>query len=377
MKRHLGRELALLTLPVLVVAAAAWWKASGASSPLNNGPLRLYSTGFKAVEPSPLEVSKGLVFKAKADLQVVGDPHFPIWNQVKVGPIWGTIETHLEYRTGQKWIKAPWNSGTSSQWLGGPPNDMSVALKLNGIPTAAQEVRLRGSLQYTQPYSGPIPDDWKKPKNFVSLGTDWGLELPPYTYNISIKKPGQPMPAPVVSKVPLVELKDTACFSEDDFDYNDKPERQPRFFLHLHHLSNPNWHQKPNVAIHNVHIYDREGQEIQLYYMWSRLSNGRPRPAIEDLYRGSGYAGIYDQQPFSSQMAGGDAAVPVFSERLATARPWKSYKQPFTIEAQVSDGFCWPRKVRAKFHWNPKAVDQWNQFGAPRPPTPQPQRTMP
>ncbi|RYG70618.1 hypothetical protein EON80_07425 [bacterium] len=130
MKRHLGRELALLTLPVLVVAAVAWWKASGGSSPLNNGPLRLYSTGFKAVEPSPLEVSKGLVFKAKADLQVVGDPHFPIWNHVKVGPIWGTIETHLEYRTGQKWIKARLNTETWPQWSGEPPGDMSVAGKL-------------------------------------------------------------------------------------------------------------------------------------------------------------------------------------------------------------------------------------------------------
>jgi hypothetical protein len=365
-KRRLGRELALLTLPVLVIAGIACWKASGGSLPINHGPLRLSSSGFEPIQPSPLEVSKGLVFKAKANMEVLGDPRFPLWSDVKVGPVWGEIGTHLEYRTGQNWIETQWKPGNGPQWLGGPPGEMSVAAKLSQIPASAQEVRLRGSLKYRQPYSGPVPDDWKKPKNFVKLASDWGLVLPPYNFTISIKKPGQPMPSPIVSKIPQVELRDTACFSENYLDINGKGERQPRFFFHLHHLSNPSWNQNPQVSIDNVHIFDGNGREIQLYNLYS-LVGGKPKLVSENDNGGGGDSRTYN---FNPGMASDDVVHIVIAPWHVPARPWKSYKQPFIVEAEVSDGFCWPKKVRAKFHWNPKQIDQRDQFGAPVPITP-------
>jgi hypothetical protein len=133
------------------------------------------------------------------------------------------------------------------------------------------------------------------------------------------------------------------------------------FILRLRHDKVPVWKAgdwKPTAwRMDNVHIFDAQNVELKnftLHGSWVKEES----PS-------------YPFVPTFSLQPNGEIVVSLFGGLtgpvLMPEGGWASYQQPLRVEADISDGTCWPFKMRAHIEREEITEGELGRFGLPRP----------
>ncbi len=353
-KKLRPRELIWMTLPVVLLGGAAWWFDSGGQmsglrlgNPLDPGPLRIEYTPFQPVTLSPYEVSQGYDWAAKTQISQRGT-----WAVIKNWTPTGSDlhsarQTRLIFRRKGIWKAVP--RGVNERSVAdsmrfsedAQTTEVELKVRLDKVPRDAEEVRLRGWFERIEFYSGAMPKGFRAPKNLLITGTNRVLTLESQPFDLQIRGSNEVFPQPMVSHTPQIELLSTRWFYET---------QRHSFVAHLRHLENGNWQSNPVSYLSDVHIFDAKGHSVELYQNGGKGGRYIPQGA-----------GTYNQHIFSSQMPFNEIMVPLWDSECEPRQGWFNTAFPLTLEAQFSDGKCWPLKVRTQIETGGKMKD----FGAP------------
>ena len=328
MKRKLGREIALISLPIILTGGAAWLVAGGGRALLparfDNGPARLEFSPFEPVELTPLEIYDGYDWAVQSATKVRGKwPILPgLQNKGGSAP---TAVMRLNYRIGETWKQAPrvdsQKMSVTNQIIGGPK--LVLRVNLETVPPNADEVRLRGYFGAEEFYKGTPPTGWKPPPNLKSYGLNHLLQLQSQPFDLTIKAPNQPMPAPHATRVPDLEFVAAGWYYRPNI--NDLYIRVRATENREHALK---W---GNLNVISFSMRDGAGKKISFvegngdkieFHTWRYLdrANYPNLPSDEAIY----------------EIVYGDPA-----------QGWANVQQPITLDALVTDGVSWPLRVRA------------------------------
>ncbi|RYG69212.1 hypothetical protein EON80_10210 [bacterium] len=365
MKTNFSRELALLSLPVLLLGGFAWWKSRGADLPFekfwpasDEKPLRLEFSPFQTASVTPFEVSRGYVWKTRTTVYDTGKvPTVNSWRRKFAVNLGNTYDIRIVYRRGQVWKQV--------EALPGRVQPVSVLFKDGGVdllanlttvPGDADAVHLRGRFAWSVVYGGQVIPGTALPPGTRKVGADYEVPVESEPFDIPIVDETELMPRPNVSRQPNIEMRGQRFNSMNRSDSKGNPHHQTTFFLHLHHLELGNWSPDSLLYIFNPQVFDANNREIPLYWDF-----GQGRKLSAGLQGGSG---IFNQQQFSAAKPSSDLIVSALNLEIAPKKPWSSYKQPLRFELEVSDGNAWPTKIRAIYNLN-EAPGALKDFGAP------------
>lgn len=351
MRKFNVREVALLSSPIVLLAAVAFWtsRKSSLPNPFDSGPLRVEITGIDKVDLSPLDVARGAewgvalstVMKGRA--QVTSD-----WKEViqEYRP-----QFRLVYRRGSTWSQVKDLRGPSTS--AGPTCTFKMSLK--DVPQDAEEVRFRGELSIRQYYVGPVTPG-RKPKGDLKLiapikglGANGYVNIATKPFDILVSSTEHPYSPPTVSRQAPLKLMEAGWFAQ-----RSQGGGADKFLLHLRHMTNPKWAQQPTYIVEKLHFFDARGQELILYH-----SNGKGT-----RWFGSAY-GTYPQDSFSPEKLDSDFVLPAMTHDLAPRSGWGAQKQPLRMKLEVSDGTCWPTQVDVNLRPRLDTAANRTQFGAP------------
>ena len=205
MNRKLGRELALISLPLVIIGGAAWLLPRGGlhksvSAP-DNGPARLEFAAFKPIEVSPMEVYQGVNWKVGTSVAMKGKLQVPaLWKPYSIAQ--GLSEDcRIVYRISKQWKEAPALPGNLDPIAPGfGLGERTLSLHLETVPSNAQEVRLRGKFTEDHIFRGALPPGWKPPANYKKYGKSHDFRIESKPFDLLVKAPGQPMPRPTASR---------------------------------------------------------------------------------------------------------------------------------------------------------------------------------
>lgn len=346
MKRRFGREIALLTLPVLIFGGLALWKTRGGSmaqlqgapSDIYSGKPRLEIGEIKPLEMTPWDVAQGFVWGIDAQTWQGGQS--PVAPGVRrAASESGSGRMDVVYRRGSRWIKAKSPDGWSSARRGADKDtefgdfsvkrDSQIKVRLNGVPRDAEEVRLRGRFTYRNFYQGggcrgvaPGPG-WTIHKTGVCY-----LVTQSKPFDIPIVKAKGAWPNPNVSRETALEFVDAKFLVYSQLE---------DFILQVRRKDGSAWTNQMYVTAQNVRLLDADKKPLELFD-----TRNKTKTEINGF-------GSYGQEQFSPQREKSDLFVPVVS--MGSVEPlsgWSSVKFPLTLRAEVSDGTCWPLKIDTK-----------------------------
>ena len=334
MRRKLGREIALISLPLLIIGAAAWLLAGNGRALLparfDNGPARLGFSAFERVELEPFDVYQKFDWGTKATVSEIGKFDVPAsWKGVGGTGI-RIPNLRLVYRVGQKWRaitppkKTRWYMTTRN--LDGV---LSIKVDLQGVPFEAEEVRLRGAFQSGVIFRGTLPAGWNSPPNIKNYGPRHEYEILSPDFDILVKSPGQPLPSPRVAPVPDLEFVAAGWYYK------------PSIYYLLVRLRTRDGQKRKwnNLQVLSYSLRDSAGREIVFVN-----KKGTPQRESDWVYI---YRNNYPELPE-------DEAI--FDLIFGNSEPrggWENVKGPMTLEALVSDGKSWPLRVRATLQQQP------------------------
>lgn len=328
MKPKLMREFALISLPLILIGGAAWLFAGQGRSLLparfDNGPARLEFSPFEEVELKPLEIYDGYDWATQSEVNVRGK-----WGDLPglkaVGGSSPTAQMRLIYRVGKSWKQAPRvdsnKISVTNQIIGG--RQLGFRVNLETIPPNAEEVRLRGHFEAENYYKGTLPAGWKPPKNLRSFGLNHLLTLQSKPFDLIIKTPNQPLPAPHASRAPELEFVAAGWYYRPNV--ND-------LYVRLRATENRGSSQEwKDLTAISLSMRDAKGKEITFVDSygakltisgWKYLdrANYPTLPSNEAVY----------------EIAYGEPS-----------QGWPAVEQPITVDAQLSDGTAWPSHIRA------------------------------
>jgi hypothetical protein len=214
----MGREIALLMVPVLIIGGVALWQtraprdlATGVTvkNPFDAGPARVEFVPFKKVELKPKDVYRGFDWAAQTTVKTRGK-----WDAPK-GLVYdgvinegNTRQLRLVYRWGSSWksITAAQNSKNFFPLLDGDTQEVTLRVNLEAVPRDADEVRLRGYFEYLLAYRGTLPLGWKAPKGMRTRGLSHDLPIASKPFDLEIKSVGESMPVPKISRESKIEV---------------------------------------------------------------------------------------------------------------------------------------------------------------------------
>lgn len=327
MKRKLGRELALLSLPLIFIIGAAWLLAGSGRSLLparfDNGPARLEFDAFEPVEVKPFDVYKELDWGAVTKVQERGEFNVPpTWKR------WGTDllsfpDVRLVYRVGEQWQRVPHPKNV--RWYSTNQNldtdKLTFKVDLKGVPDVADEVRLRGKFRGGASFRGSIPTGWKSPPNVKHAGLNHFFDTESRPFDISIKSPDQPLTAPRAAHVPDLEFVAAGWYYEPSIYY---------FLVRLRRLDTTvPW---TNLQVLSYELRDANGKEVILVD-----KSGKKQQEDNFLY-------IYPNN--YPDLRKDEALFEFVGHKGEPAKGWSSVKQPLALDALVTDGTSWPLRIR-------------------------------
>lgn len=355
--KRLGREIALLTLPVLIFCGMALWKTRGGSmaqiqgapSDIYSGKPRLEIGEIKPLEMTPWDVAQGFVWGIDAKVWQGGQSPVAPGVVGTGGSSWG--ETNVFYKRGARWIEAKSSDDLSlTRQINGQTKffgdfvsrlDKEIKVRLNGVPHNAEEVRLRGYFNQTNEYPSAGCSG-------VSNGPNWKIYLPrgcgftmhSQPFDIPIVSKKEAWPKPNVSQETPLEFVDAKWIIDSNIE---------DFVLQIRHKDGSAWNIK-SVVGQNIQIFDGDKKPIELID-----SRNGTKTRIYNF-------GSYAQDHFSPQRAPSDLFIPVvWVEDIAPKVGWSNVKFPLTLRAEISDGTCWPLKIDTKVE---RVQMQTKDFGA-------------
>lgn len=342
MKRF-SREIALLTLPVVLLGGIAWWKTRGGSmAQLRGAPSDIYSGAprleigeIKPLEMTQWDVAQGFVWGIDAAVWQGGES--PVAPGVKASGGSSWVESSVFYRRGAHWSKAEAPDKLtivrhiSGQWTPfgefASRRDQQVKVRLNGVPRDAEEVRLRGTFFDQQMYRGPgcrgvSGEGWKT----YGAGA-CTFKMKTKSFYVPIVKTKGAWPNPQVSRETNLEFVDAKWIVDGNLG---------EFILLVRRKDGTEWKNK-SLASQNVQIFDDDNRPIELF-------DSRNKGKFTVLSMGS-----YAQERFNSQRDKSELYAPVvWVDSVAPKQGWDSVKFPLTLRAQVSDGTNWPLQIDTK-----------------------------
>ena len=203
MRRKLGREIALISLPLLIIGAAAWLLAGNGRALLparfDNSPARLEFSAFESLEVAPMNVYQGYAWTGQIHFWKRGKFDVPASWTLFTSGFRKTGNYRLVYRQDTKWKEV---EATSSEIVDAfsDGNSQTFSVNLKTVPANADEVHLRGKFEWVEMYSGVLPTGWNAPPNFARHGLRNIFTLPAQPFDVTIVAPGQPRPRPVASR---------------------------------------------------------------------------------------------------------------------------------------------------------------------------------
>ncbi len=348
MKPKFAREIALLTLPILIIGGVAFLRLINGrialpsfltSNPFDPGPMRVEFSPLRKVQLEPIQVAQGIDWAASSNVQIRGRWNTPTgWKKAITGisgkPNW------LVYRRGEKWKTIP-NSKNGESAISANLDlngNYEIDVRLDNVPKDADEIRLRGRFIREQWYTGKIPSGWKPPKNLLVAGPNRILTLVSPPFDVQIKGPNQPLSVPVISHKPDLELVRAVWLNNL---------KGQQFFVIVRHIS-PN---RDNTKIKHLRILscvvkDGNGKPLPLFY---------PRSKWPVQSQNINLSFGFNEIP---KLLEDQSATNLWSDKLSPRGGWKKVKQPISIEAKISTGSeAWPLTARATIRQQEGDVD--------------------
>ena len=329
MKRKLGRELGLISLPLIFIGAAAWIFAGGGRALLpakfDNGPARLEFSKFEAVELTPFDVYQKFDWGAKTTVSEFGKFGAPAnWKRMSTNLLFFD-EVRLVYREGAQWKRVPEEKNfklySTVQDL--DTNLLTFKVNLKRVPATAQEIRFRGNFRSGAGFRGPIAPGWKSSLKVKHAGLNHDFDLKSKSFDVLVKGPNDALPNPQVAPIPDLEFVAAG------------------------------WYYKPSVYSLLVRLRTRDGQKLK----WNKLRvlshSLRDKAGQEIVFvnekgtpqRESDWVNIYRHN--YPDLPENEA---IFGLDFGNSKPrggWENVKGPMTLDALVSDRKWWPLRVRA------------------------------
>jgi hypothetical protein len=361
MKRLPPREFAFLLLPITVMAAFAVWRSQGGNlampNPFDPGPARLENTPFKKVELTPLDRFHRYSWKGSTVVSERGRLKLPAdWKEANRYR-GGIIRVHLEYRTGNSWntVPAPKPSRLLVDFPTGiPDGEIPVLLNLSTVPPGAEAVRFRGQFVRVRTYRGTLPSGWELPEETQSQGTIHNIPIFSEPFDVELKAPGQP--TPMATPKSLLAVKEAKWFSITGV----KPERRV-FLVRLQETQNKLWDILA-VRIENTKIFDADGRELKMVHF-----SGNPAPrdslvnwneiAILNPDKARAIEVFINPEKWTTSHM-----LPIVSEDFSPQGGWAKVKQPVRLEADISDGTCWPVHMKLSLKQEKATVEELKRF---------------
>jgi hypothetical protein len=361
MKRLPPREIAFLLLPITFIAGFAVWRSQGGKlampNPFDPGPARLVNTPFKKVELTPLDRFHRYAWKGSTMLSENGRLKLPADLKEANSYRGGIVRVHLEYRTGNSWNTVP--TPKPSQPLvdfppGIPDGEIPVLLNLSTVPPDAEGVRFRGRFVRVRTYRGTLPSGWELPEETQSQGTIHNIPIFSEPFDVELKAPGQPKP--MATPQSLLAVKEAKWFSITDV----KPERQV-FLVRLQQIHNEPW-DIVAISIENTRVFDADGRELKMMHL-----SGSPAPSdflmnwneiviLHPDKAGAIEVSLNPEKWTSSHM------LPLISEYFRPQGGWAKVKQPVRLEADISDGTCWPVHMKLFLKQEKASAEELKRF---------------
>lgn len=344
MKRRFGREIALLTLPVVIFGGIALWKTRGGSmaqlqgapSDIYSGPPRVEFGEIKSLILTPRDVAQGFVWGV--DTQIWQGGQNPVAADVKRPQMtYGRSRADVFYKRGARWIKAEGLDGRSLTRHGeleeaqfgdfAIRRRIQIKVRLDGVPRDAEEIRLRGTFIYENDYQlgcrgASGGSGWKFYPSGVCI-----LTTQSKPFDIPIVKPKQAWPKPNVSRETVFQFVDAKYIVDPTIDY---------LVLQIRRKDGSDWKQR-SIVRENIQLLDNHQQPIELFDM------GGGAKAQINAY------GDYNQERFSPKRAKSDWFIMIAPvDSIEPKNGWDKVKFPLTLRAEISDGTCWPLKIDTK-----------------------------
>lgn len=202
MKSKFAREIALLTLPVLLIGVVAMWHGkikswSGFGAPwgLYEGKPRLEITEWEKAEPTALDFGRGISSRWKVTTWHGGacpaDGKTPQYGGMRMPE-----NLYFAWTRAGKWHKTPFKYQESeldvlNLWRRHKPisNEVQLGLPMDLVPKDAEEVRLRGRL-----------DGWM-------MCQSGSVAVPGAPLDVPLKAPGEIWPQYAGSRVPILKFQ--------------------------------------------------------------------------------------------------------------------------------------------------------------------------
>lgn len=200
------REVGFLLLPVVALGVFGWAKNQGligTGALFNEEPIRIEVLPIEAVGSTLFPNSQGYDWTGSVPFRVRGNIALPRhWKLNHASPVSGKHEQRLEYRSGKVWKTVVTLSSsdpvgeagvTTGLWDLAP---LKIGVKLNRVPSDAEEVRLRGVFMATRTYiTGSVSGGEVKDPNIQYFsGGIANVVLKSAPYEILIKGPNEPLP---------------------------------------------------------------------------------------------------------------------------------------------------------------------------------------
>jgi hypothetical protein len=344
MKHPLGRELALLSLPVLLLGGVA---LSGRqfSNPFDPGPIRIEYLSLDKVELNPYYVWRGYDWGARINLRVRGNTGLPTSLEVDENyPSVATLSNRqLEYLQNGVWKQSSdrvairqEDMTSSNNWKIAP---VTIRVRLKSVPADADEVRMRGTYTMWRTFKGTIPPGWRPPQNLLASGAGYTFQIASQPFEATIKGPNDPMPSPQVSRQSYLQLvKAKWVYNTWRNPVTGRTSSTDRIALHLRETSGQNvFASFLSLQVADFVLKDANGKPITLYM---ERGSSRSSPVTFRFW-------MPDRQSYFPKFPRNEAGFSVLND-YAPRGGWSRVKQPMTLQAKVSDGKSWPLQIRVR-----------------------------
>ena len=345
MRKSFGREIALLSLPVLLFGGLAWWRirvpkeeqhvASPSAKTVRTGPPRVLAPVWKRIPVSARDVAAGYDFAVETRPEIVPRADLPSGVSLLNADTAILGKSELKFRRGGKWFtvkpatdKALVANESRHGFDKDNPSSLDLRLKvrLGDIPRDAQEIRLRGRLESQAFYRGLWPQGVQMPAavQVNRYGLTENRLSPPF--EVVIKGPSEPFPAPIVSHLEPVKVVE-ARFLRDSFG---------NFELQLWVKRQP-WaiarNAEPKLSVWESKLFDANGREVEVF---------SPSGANQGNVAMNGWTSHLNQSKSVNLKDDEELLLRMSGNRDAPLGGWKNLKLPLRLEAKISDNDSWP-----------------------------------
>jgi len=347
MKKLAAREAALLTLPVLLLGGGAWWMGRGGKlpqfhNPSDAGPMRVEITPFQPAPISPYQAWQGYEWGVTTKMSVLGDWKMPPgWKPsgiaesdslqivVKRNGVWKALPRKVAERLIER-------DGLLPYMLQHRETQYTIRINTRQLPRDAQEVRLRGYLQYQPVFTGPYPPGWTPPKDTSIRGSTYWIPFESKPFDIPIVKPNEPWPRVRVLKVSPLQFVDAKWFVDRDLGTN-------YFLLRLRRNDGVSWSKRREMFFARNQVQDASGWVVP-----------------ENVLESSSYA-TSERGNVSPQLPLTDEVVNFATDHGGMDEHSGLLKPPLRLRALLTDRECWPLSIDVRV---PRVDMKRRDFGA-------------